>query len=182
MRQEKSIAIKLRKQGKSYSQISGELNVPKSTLSVWLKDVKISLEAKNKIQERIKSTSLEKLIERNKNRPKIIEIQHNKLREAAKIESKKYLKDPLFIAGLSLYWGEGYKRGAEGSKWKSIDFTNSDSEMIQVMVKFFVKFFKITPKEMRAQIMLHDSSKTTITINYWSKINVYGGFTMIEKI
>ncbi|MDD4531023.1 MAG: helix-turn-helix domain containing protein [Candidatus Gracilibacteria bacterium] len=170
MRQEKSIAIKLRKQGKSYSQISGELNVPKSTLSVWLKDVKISLEAKNKIQERIKSTSLEKLIERNKNRPKIIEIQHNKLREAAKIESKKYLKDPLFIAGLSLYWGEGYKRGAEGSKWKSIDFTNSDSEMIQVMVKFFVKFFKITPKEMRAQIMLHDSSKTTITINYWSKI------------
>lgn len=170
MREEKNIAIKLRKKGKSYSQIGGELNVPKSTLSVWLKDVKISAEAKNKIQERIKSTSLEKLIERNKNRPKVVEAQHKKIREAAEIESKKYLKDPLFIAGLSLYWGEGYKRGAEGSKWKSIDFTNSDSEMIQVMIKFFVKFFKITPKEMRAQIMLHDSSKTTITVDYWSKI------------
>ncbi len=170
MRRDKSIAIKLRIQGKSYSQISGELKVPKSTLSLWLKDVLLTETAKNKIQSRIKSTSLEKLIKRNKSRPALVEAQHQTIRKAAEIESKKYFKDPLFVAGLALYWGEGYKRGAEGSKWKSIDFTNSDPEMIKVMTNFFVKFFDISPEELKAQIQLHDSSKTTKVVKYWSQI------------
>lgn len=170
MRQDKNTAIQLRMQGKSYSQISDELKVPKSTLSLWLKDVVISIEAKNIIQSRVKSTSLDKLIERNKNRPALVKAQHQIIREAAEIESKKYFKDPLFVAGLALYWGEGYKRGAEGSKWKSIDFTNSDPEMIKVMIIFFVKFFNISPKELKAQIQLHDPLKTSAAISYWVKI------------
>ena len=34
-----TIAIKLRRQGKSYSKISKELGVPKSTLSDWFSDI-----------------------------------------------------------------------------------------------------------------------------------------------
>ncbi len=170
MRQDKNIAIKLRKQGKSYSQISGELLAPKSTLSLWLKDVTISKEAKAKIQARVKSTSIEKLIARNKLKPLISAENHQKIREEGRLESKKYLKDPLFIAGLSLYWGEGYKRGAEGSRWKSIDFTNSDPEMIKVMADFFVKFFNVSLDKIKVQIMLHDGSKSKEAIDFWSQI------------
>lgn len=169
MRKDKNIVLKLRKEGQSYSQISEALKIPKSTLSIWLKDIPLSNQAKNKIQTRIKSTSLEKLIARNKNRVSIVANQHSEIREKAKIESKKYLKNPLFIAGLSLYWGEGYKKGAEGSKWKSIDFANSDPEMVKIMMKFFTKFFNLEPGEIKAQIMLHDQTRTQETIGFWSK-------------
>ncbi len=41
MRKDKEIAIKLRKQGLSYSQIKNKLDIPKSTLSYWLRDIKL---------------------------------------------------------------------------------------------------------------------------------------------
>lgn len=109
MRLDKDSAIKLRKSGQSYNQISGALNIPKSTLSYWLKDIIISQEARNKIQERTNSTGIAKLIERNKLQTVLAEKRHNKIYQLAKIESKKLLSDSLFLVGVSLYWAEGYK-------------------------------------------------------------------------
>jgi len=39
MRKEKNAAIQLRKEGKSYSEVSKILCIPKSTLSYWFKDI-----------------------------------------------------------------------------------------------------------------------------------------------
>ena len=170
MRSDKNSAIQLRKSGNSYSQISTALKVPKSTLSNWLKDIPISQEALEKIQARTNSTGIAKLIERNKNQTVLAKERHDKFYESGKKEAKTLLADSLFLVGLSLYWAEGYKQGAYGSKWKSIDFANSDSEMIEIMVLFFTKFLEIKRSDIKIQIMLHEPKDTEKAINYWQKI------------
>jgi hypothetical protein len=170
MRSDKILATKLRKDGQSYNQISKSLNIPKSTLSVWLKDLKISDQAKQKIESRVNATSIAKLIARNKKQTIIAENNHQQIRQLAKKEAQKLLTNPLFLSGVSLYWAEGYKQGASGSKWKSIDFANSDPQMIKLMVLFFTKFFKIDKDKIKIQIMLHDKKDTEKAINFWHNI------------
>lgn len=170
MRSDKNIAIKFRKGGQSYSQISAFLKVPKSTLSLWLKDIKLSKQAAKKIQERTNSTAITKLIFRNKQQTIIAHQRHGQIYRLAKLESKKFLNDPLFLTGTALYWAEGYKRGATGSKWKSIDFANSDPEMIKLMTLFLTKFLDLKKSEIKIQIMLHDENAANAAINFWHNI------------
>ncbi len=170
MRSDKNLAIKLRRLGKSYSQISDVLAIPKSTLSSWLKDINISQKAQDKIQSRVNSTSVAKLIERNKNQTKLAAERHTKIYELAKKESQELMFNHLFVIGVALYWGEGYKQGANGSKWKSIDFANSDPEMIKIMMLFFVKFLDLKESDIKIQIMLHNPKNTKKSINFWSEL------------
>ncbi|MFA5131532.1 MAG: hypothetical protein WC467_03845 [Patescibacteria group bacterium] len=170
MRLDKLEVIELRKSGQSYGQISASLHIPKSTLSVWLKDIKLSQIAQKKIRSRTNLTAISKLIERNKNQTILAADRQEKIRSLAKAESKKLLLDPLFLAGVSLYWAEGYKQGALGSKWKSIDFANSDPEMIRLMVNFFTKFFEFKKTEIKVQIMLHNPKDSTAAINFWQHL------------
>jgi len=169
MRKDKNTAIKLRHSGLTYSQISDSLNVPKSTLSSWLKNIELNPQSKEKINEHVRSTKIIKLIQRNKLRSKITQENHGKNRLKAENEAKKFSDDPLFLTGLALYWGEGYKKGAEGSKWKSIDFANSDPEMIKVMIKFFFKFLPIKKSDVKAQLMSHNVNDDTKNIEFWKK-------------
>ncbi len=187
MRLDKQEVIKLRKSGESYGQISASLGIPKSTLSVWLKDVKLSQIAQKKIRSRTNSTAISKLIERNKNQTAIASDRQESIRTLAKIESANLLLDPLFLAGVSLYWAEGYKRGALGSKWKSIDFANSDPEMIKLMINFFTKFFEFKKTKIKVQIMLHDPKNSIAAINFWQhltgipKTNFFKVSTVISR-
>ncbi len=170
MRTDKKIVIKLRKQGQSYNQISAALKVPKSTLSNWLKDIPLSAEAQAKILARTNANAIVKLIARNKRQTAISQARHQIIRQEAKKEAKKLLTDPLFLAGVSLYWAEGYKQGAHGSKWKSIDFANSDPEMIRLMMKFFIKFLGLKKTEIRIQLMLHNPKDSLKTVDFWHNL------------
>ena len=143
MRTDKQKAIKLRQSGKSYNQITKLLGIPKSTLSTWLKDLPLTSEASAKIISQGNFIAIKKLIKRNKQQSEIAKARHKDIKNKAKNEAVKFLKDPLFIAGISLYWAEGYKKGWNKSNWKSIDFTNSDPDMIKLMMNFFKKFLKI---------------------------------------
>ena len=168
MRSDKKLAIKLRKTGQTYGQLSQSLGVPKSTLSTWLKDVQLSEAAQSKIQSRVNSVVIEKLIARNKEQT--IKAEHRDIRLLARKEFNQFIKNPLFIAGISLYWGEGYKQGASEGKPKNIDFTNSDPEMVKLMALFFDKFLDVTRSQMSIQIMLHDPKGSEKAINYWHEL------------
>lgn len=104
MRHDKNRAIKLRKLGNSYQQISVILGAPKSTLSYWLKDIKLSQGAEIKIQSRRNSIGITKLISRNKEQTVLAEKRYKEIRERGEKESKKLLSNSLFILG-SLYIG-----------------------------------------------------------------------------
>lgn len=69
-----------------------------------------------------------------------------------------------------MYWGEGYKKGALGSKWKSIDFTNADPSMIVVILKFFRKYLPIQNSDITIQVMLHSPKVEKACIEYWKSV------------
>ena len=170
MRKDKDLTIELRLQGLTYSQISERLGISKSTLSYWLKNIKLDKKATSKISKHIHSTKIVKLIERNKKKTEIARKKNEAIRKVAKKEAKKFIKDPLFITGLALYWGEGYKKGADGSKWKSIDFANSDAVMIKVIMKFFYKYLLIKKTDIKIQIMLHNPDDNEKSVKFWKDI------------
>ncbi len=49
---EKNKAIELRKQGLSYREILGQISVAKSSLSLWLKSVKLAQEQKQRLTDK----------------------------------------------------------------------------------------------------------------------------------
>jgi hypothetical protein len=170
MRPEKQQAIKLRKNGRSYSQIGKYLNVPKSTLSYWFSNLKISQDAQDLINIRSHKKSTAALIKRNKQQTFLAKERAAVIREESKKEVVNLIKDPLFVSGISLYWAEGYKKGAYGSKWKSVDFANSDPEMISIMMKFFIKICGISINKIRAQVIAHENVNIDLAVKYWSKL------------
>lgn len=163
MKKDKEPAIELRKQGNSYQQISARLSIPKSTLSVWLKDLQISPIAQEKINSRAYTKSATALIKRNKAQTNLAKERAEKIRNQAKQEFNKLVNNKLFLTGISLYW-------AEGSKWKCVDFANSDPQMIILMMHFFRTIFSINNEKFRIQIIAHPNIDINKSIDYWSEL------------
>jgi hypothetical protein len=170
MRKDKTKAIKLRKQGNSYNQIGKKLGISKSTLSYWLSDLEISKEAQVKISKRVYLGSVKGLIKRNKNQTFLAKERSEKILRLAIKETGNLINNKLFLVGVSLYWAEGYKKGAYGSKWKAVDFTNSDPELVRIMMKFFRIICKVENCKIKVQLMAHGNINIEKALNYWSDI------------
>jgi len=170
MRKDKQKAIALRKKGNSYAQINKILGVPKSTLSYWLKDTKLSESAKKKVSNRVYEKSIKALIRRNIKQTQVAQEKAEKIQKQSKVEVLKLKSNRLFIIGVCLYWAEGYKKGAYGSKWKGVDFANSDPEMINIMMTFFRKICKVKEDKFKIQIIAHKNVNFHKAIQYWSKV------------
>ncbi|MFZ2226765.1 MAG: hypothetical protein WA064_05230 [Candidatus Moraniibacteriota bacterium] len=168
MRKDKVKALALRKKGFSYNEISKKLEVPKSTLSYWLADVVISQKAKNRIASRVFAGSVKGLIERNKNQTALAKERAKAIREIAKKEVRNLMKNKLFLVGISLYWAEGYKKGAYGSKWKAVDFANSDPELVKIMMNFFRKVCRVESEKIKVQLIAHKNIDMDEAVSYWS--------------
>src|SRR3989344_1434697 len=80
------------------------------------------------------------------------------------------MSNPLFILGVSLYWAEGYKKGAFGSKWKSVDFANSDPEMIVLIMRFFREICKVKDESVKIQLMAHPNVDLEKATAFWSEL------------
>ncbi len=145
----KAKAIALRKKGYSYNDIIERLPVAKSTLSNWLKDLPLSQEEKKTLKKqrqantdrgRIKAAAAHR---RNRlNREKVL---YQKARE----EFNKYIQDPFFQVGLSLYWAEGSKRN------NFFAFSNSDPDMIDIMLLWIKRFLGFNRSEVYLRLYIH---------------------------
>lgn len=166
MRYDKNIAIKLRKQRKSYNEINKLLGIPKSTLAGWFKDdigsqkIKMLLSGKSNklVAERIK-----KFVQGNRERWDKIRAD---IEEEANREFKILSKKPLFIAGTMLYWAEG-----DNVFKNPLRFTNTNALMISLYVKFLIKILNVPMSDLRANLILYEDLIEKECINFWSQIS-----------
>jgi transposase len=147
--QEKEKAIALRKKGYSYKDIMKEVNVAKSSISLWLKDLPLTKNEKQYLRRRLDSNI-------SRGRIKAATANHeNKLKRDkqvamdAQLEFKKFAHDPLFHTGISLYWAEGAKRS------KVFHFVNSDVDMVNVMLVWLEKFTQYKREELGYRLFVH---------------------------
>ncbi len=158
-KEEKKLAIKLRKEGKSYSQIREVINVSKGTLSEWLREYPLS--NKRLVELRDKSSIR---IENYKNtckrrRDKILEESFLK----AKNDIGKLSKRDLFIAGLFLYWGEGTKTFNTVTS-----ISNTDPAVLRVFIKWLDQF-GIKKESLRIKLHLYSDMNVDKEIVFWSE-------------
>lgn len=158
-RADKEKAIQLRLKGMSYSQIKQELGLSKSTLSGWLSEYPLS-------EKRIKE-----LRDRN---PRRIENYRNTMRrkredrlngvyEKARKDIGRLNKREVFLCGLFLYWGEGYK---------TAHMTTAIANTDPAILRFFVKWLKaldIPLGKVKVKIHIYKDMNRIETIKYWKK-------------
>ena len=103
MRNDKHLALKLRKLGKSYNKISNELDIPKSTLCSWFSKIDWSQSVKEELVRKANYIARKRLVLFNKKRREMWERWRERARQQAR-DNFSYLKDnPLFIAGIMLF-------------------------------------------------------------------------------
>lgn len=163
MRKDKQLAIRMRRAGKRYSEISDKLSIPKSTLSDWFGNESWSSKIKNQNIEAVKPTwnnNIKKLAAHNKKR--FLKHALQARREARK-EFLKLHHDPLFIAGLMLYWGEGINRPESCV----VKLTNTNPLMISVFTKFLTEICEVPKNLIRVGLIIYPDLNMKSCENFW---------------
>jgi len=162
---EKERAIKLRKKGFSYSEILKGVPVAKSTLSLWLRSVGLAKKQRQRLTEKKLAAALRGAKAKRDYRLAITK----EIKDKARKEIGKLSRRDLWLIGVALYWAEGSK---ERTKSNSVQFGNSDPEMIKLFLKWLQKVCKIPKKDIVFEIYLHKTAvkRKREVQNYWVKM------------
>jgi hypothetical protein len=164
---EKDIAQNMRRRGASISHIAKKLKVSKSTVSIWCKDITLSPSQIEHIAQTSKHhATLALLMASEKQRA--VRMQNTNLATQKGKESVGTLtKRDIFMVGLGLYWGEGYKKGSQ-----EFGFTNSDSAMILFYIEWLRSVFNIKTEDMilRVSINALHAHRINDVESYWSHL------------
>ncbi len=156
----KTKAIKLRRKGLSYGEIKKEVNVSKSTLSLWLKHIPLRPEHRKRLytkQVQILARGSQSQRERRlREVQRIIEEAEREIRKPLSFESYR-------LMGAALYW-------AEGSKGKRFQMTNSDPYLILFTVKWIKSIFNISAKNLKARLNIYSQQNDKEVKKFWSEL------------
>lgn len=164
MRDDKHLAIRLRKKGKSYNKISSELNIPKSTLTNWFSDLKWSQIMKQELGRKANYIARKRLRLINKGRRKMWEDWREKARQEARKSFPRLKKNPLFIAGLMLYWGEGDSK-IENSQ---VRLSNTSPDLIKLFSLFLKNICGLPTEKIKISLILYPDLDEKKCKSFWS--------------
>ena len=158
-------AIKLRKKGFAIADIARKLEISKSTASLWCRGVNLTPEQRAQ-QEARTGRKLErffKMVEAQKKAR--VEIKNDLTKKSIKALGSLSTRD-LFVAGVSLYWAEGFKHEAE----KRLGFCNSDPVMINFQLEFWRRCLGVNKSDISPRLTLNEAfrDRTDKIQKFWS--------------
>lgn len=159
-------ARRLRSQGISVRKIASQLGVSKGTVSLWVRDIILSVEQLEKLRnDNIKGGELGRLrgalAQKNARLQKIEDTKRMGIRDIGTLSRRD-----LFIAGLCLYWGEGSKKDGR------LQFCNSDPDIIIFMIRWLKDCFGVPAERMAASVGINISHlyRESEVIEYWMAV------------
>src|SRR3989338_617423 len=169
----RELAIKLRLSGKSYTQISRELIVAKSTLSSWLANIEIGEGAREQINARGRAKAIEALVKRNRQQTVLAIERATKLQNDFSRRIGSLSRRDVLMIGLALYWAEGHKRlivkdGKERT-YHPVELTNSDPGIVKIFIRFLRETFGVVPRDIKVELRLFEHQDAGRAIDFWSK-------------
>lgn len=160
---EKNLARKLRAKGKSINEISIKLKAPKSSVSLWVRNIELNPAQIQKLSEK---GSRKLIIEKRRiTRLKNESLKRQIIIDTAQNEITKLSDKELWLVGTMLYWAEGGK-----TQRSLVRFSNGDPEMIKIMMVFFRKICQVPEEKFRGYIHIHPHLNHTRAESYWSSI------------
>lgn len=162
----KAKAIKMRRAGNSLRDVSLALNIPKSTLSGWFKDIKLSAKHQKTLDKRhadalVKARKSAAIINKDQKvqRLKLAENEANKVIQSIDLDNKSIIE----IALALLYLGEGFKKTA------TTGMGNSDSRILKFFLWTMIHIYSLDVNKLRFDLHLRADQDETEIKRYWSK-------------
>lgn len=162
---DKKRAREMRLKGSSFSEITKKVGVPKSTLSLWLRDIPRpenlyytnQEEWLKKIRVLAKKAIFKK---RQKHLDQIAEEVNKDVKSWTFLKNRNSQRCMLAL----LHW-------AEGSKGRSIvHFANTDPKLALLFITLLRKVFELDESKFRIRLHLHYYHKVGEVRNFWSKL------------
>lgn len=166
MRKDKFTAIRMRKQGKTYNEITTLLDIPKSTLSGWFNGLKIPERIKRRLWSNAQKKWAQSITNYNKKRAVDTLIKAEQSQETTAKDIGRLTRRELMLAGVALYWAEGNKK----DRW-NVKFCNSDPAIINLMMQFFRKICKADEEKFRAHMQIYPNISEKKAKIFWSRIS-----------
>jgi hypothetical protein len=120
-------------EGASMKVIARRLRVSVSSVSLWVRDIELSPEQRAVLRNKVSGGSSANAIAARRRRTLSQEGGRALVRDA----------DPLFVAGIMLFWAEGAKARNE------VSFVNSDPEVVRFFARFLRRFYRVPDERFR---------------------------------
>lgn len=161
--QKNELARAMRKNGRSLTEISDELSVPKSTIAYWCKTISLTeRQAKRLALKRKNAGSEGRLKGAQANKDKKLEKIHQ-AQEKGRARFSALTDEEFFILGAALYWGEG-------AKTDHLSFINSDPDMVLVMKLWLQTYFGVQEQDFVPRIYINEThrKRESCLLAHWS--------------
>lgn len=157
-----------RSQGWSLGEISLKMEIPKNTISGWVKDIRLTQQQKERLKQKIiASGAIGRPLAIKANREKI-EKWKKSIREQVRHFGTYAYKNPetgKLICGL-LYLCEGAKYPSS----RYLYFGNSDPNIVSAFLALLRKYYNIDEGKLRFDIAYRWDQDFEKLKNYWSKL------------
>ncbi|HLD70378.1 MAG TPA: hypothetical protein VI937_00605 [Negativicutes bacterium] len=150
---EKERAIQLRKDGLSYREILQQIPVAKSSLSLWLKSVKLAESQYQRLSDKKLASARRGAQKRKDERIALTK----KVKDKARLEIGELSKKEIFLIGVALYWAEGSKEKAHRPSCGTM-FSNSDASMIKLYLHWLTDIIKLSNGQIYFTLYLHENN------------------------
>ena len=149
----------LRRLGLTYGEIREVVPVPKSTLSNWCKEIRLTADQIDAIRNRSSPGSRIGIpVDTQWRRHRVIE----QIRVDARAFAERHADDAFFIAGVALYWGEGAKTNSD------LSLANADPRALRLFIDW-VRAFHDPSAEFVLKINLHADNDEPAARAYWAE-------------
>lgn len=157
-------ARNLRRDGQSIKQIAKQLHVSVSSVSTWCKDIMLTQQQWRVLDQR-RSGSLYKynqvyiLKKKEETKNKIAILRQQGVNELGKLTNRE-----IFLIGIALYWGEGFKKD------NCVGLATSDPHAALFFIYWLELCFKIKKDDLITRVTANISYKNSIQQiqKYWS--------------
>lgn len=163
MRKDREKAVSLRKEGKSYAEISAKLGIPKATLSKWFSKEVWSEGVRQTMVRSKKEGSILRMRNINERRGKRLQELYEQAKKDAQEEAKKLSYDPLFVAGVMLYWN-----GGDRVSRNHIRFSTSDMDKAKFFMAFLTKTCGIEKEKIRGSLAVYRGQDEQSNRRFWA--------------
>ena len=151
-------ARKLRSEGFSYKEIMAVVPVSKGTISRWCENIALSKLQRLRLGKKY-DTQLKGAKAVQAKRKTVVDKIIGNAREET-----HFLKISDFkIMGLMLYWAEGNKTVFPG-------ITNSDADVIRIMMRWFREVCNVEDRKFKAHLHIHSGQNEQEILKYWISV------------
>ncbi|MFH1970971.1 MAG: hypothetical protein ABIJ05_01135 [Patescibacteria group bacterium] len=156
-------ARKLRKTGESIKKIAKLLNVSPSSVSTWCRDIKLTSEQIKVLEKNARDPNYGRRLSYSlKQQAERIEKTNRLCKEGIE-EVGNLNRRELFLTGIALYWGEGFKKDSQAG------LASLSPDIIKFFLKWLKECFGYSLEDLIVRITLNISHKHRIDeiTKYW---------------